>query len=87
MDSRLEKIIDIIHHLREEMGGGAPTMSTGSTAGKSGFGGSAQGFDPGPTAGYDKLLFDGRSRVARRLPPPYKSALINSKKKKKKKGK
>ena len=31
-------------------------MTTASTAGKSGFGGSAQGFDPGPTAGYDKVM-------------------------------
>lgn len=81
MDSRLEKIIDIIHQLREDAA--MPTMNTASTAGKAGFGGSSQGFDPGPTAGYDKPLFDGRSRVARRLPPPYKSALINSKKKRK----
>lgn len=77
---KIDKIISIIRFLKEE---GAPTMSTASTAGKAGFGGSAQGFDPGPTAGYDKPLFDGRSRVARRLPPPYKSALINSKKKRK----
>lgn len=49
----IDKIINIIRNLREE---GAPTMSTGSTASKAGFGGSAQGFDPGPTAGYDKLL-------------------------------
>jgi hypothetical protein len=77
----LEKIIDIIRNLKEEAS--APTMNTASTTGKAGFGGSAQGFDPGPTAGYDKPLFDGRSKIARRLPPPYKSALINSKKKKK----
>ena len=56
-------------------------MTTASTAGKAGFGGTAQGFDPGPTAGYDKPLLDGRSRVARRLPPPYKSALMKSKRK------
>lgn len=73
----IDKIINIIRNLKEE------SMSTASTAGKAGFGGSAQGFDPGPTAGYDKPLFDGRSKVARRLPPPYKSALINSKKRKK----
>lgn len=76
----LDKIIDIIRNLREEA---IPTMNTASTAGKAGFGGSTQGFDPGPTAGYDKPLFDGRSKIARRLPPPYKSALINSKKKRK----
>ena len=81
---KIDKLISIIRLLKEE-NGGAPTMNTASTAGKAGFGGSAQGFDPGPTAGYDKPLFDGRSRIARRLPPPYKSALINSKKKKKRK--
>lgn len=79
---KIDKLISIVRFLKEE---GVPTMSTASTAGKAGFGGSAQGFDPGPTAGYDKLLFDGRSKVARRLPPPYKSALLNSKKKKKRK--
>ena len=81
---KIDKLISIIRFLKEE-NGGAPTMNTASTVGKAGFGGSAQGFDPGPTAGYDKSLFDGRSRIARRLPPPYKSALINSKKKRKKK--
>lgn len=74
----INRIISILRTLKEE----GPTMSTASTAGKAGFGGSAQGFDPGPTAGYDKPL-DGRSRVARRLPAPYKSALLNLKKKKK----
>ena len=77
---KIDKIISIIRTIKEES---APTMNTASTAGKAGFGGSAQGFDPGPTAGYDKPLFDGRSRVARRLPPPYKSALVNLKKRKK----
>jgi len=74
---KIDKIISIVRSIREEM-----VMTTSSTAGKSGFGGSSQGFDPGPTAGYDKHLFDGRSKIARRLPPPYKKALINSKKKK-----
>lgn len=72
---KVDKLISIIRIIREEV-----TMSTSSTAGKAGFGGSAQGFDLGPTAGYDKPLFDGRSRVARRLPPPYRNALINLKK-------
>ena len=81
---KIDKLISIIRLLKEE-NGGAPTMNTASTADKAGFGGSAQGFDPGPTAGYDKRLFDGRSKLARRRPPPYKSALINSKKKRKKK--
>lgn len=73
---KVDKLISIIRNIREEA-----AMTTSSTAGKAGFGGSAQGFDPGPTAGYDKPLFDGRSRVARRLPPPYKQALIKDKKK------
>lgn len=75
---KIDKIVSIVRTIREEM-----AMTTASTVGKAGFGGSAQGFDPGPTTGYDKHLFDGRSRVARRLPPPYKNALINSKKNKK----
>lgn len=74
---KVDKLISIIRNIREEM-----VMTTASTVGKSGFGGSAQGFDPGPTAGYDKKLFDGRSKIARRLPPPYKSALIKDKKQK-----
>ncbi len=77
---KIDRIISIIRYLKEE---GIPTMNTSSTAGKAGFGGSSQGFDPGPTAGYDKFLFDGRSKIARRLPPPYKSALIKTKTKKK----
>lgn len=66
---KIDKLISIVRYIREEM-----VMTTASTAGKAGFGGSAQGFDPGPTAGYDKPL-DGRSKIARRLPPPYKKAL------------
>ena len=66
---KIDKLISIVRYIREEM-----AMTTASTAGKAGFGGSAQGFDPGPTAGYDKPL-DGRSKIARRLPPPYKKAL------------
>jgi hypothetical protein len=78
----INKIIAIVRNLQEDAGGG-PTMSTASTAGKAGFGGSAQGFDPGPTAGKDLPTgkLDGRSKIARRLPPPYKKSLINSKKK------
>jgi len=73
MDSRIDKIITIIRSLKEE---------SGTVVGTGGFTGAA---DPkGPVAGYDKVMqFDGRSKIARRLPPPYKSALINSKKKRK----
>ena len=74
---KIDKLISIVRNIREEM-----AMTTASSAGKAGFGGSSQEFDPGPTAGYDKPLFDGRSRIARRLPPPYKSALIKNKKNK-----
>ena len=74
---KVDKLISIIRNIREEM-----TMTTASTSGKAGFGGSAQGFDPGPTSGYDKPIFDGRSKIARRLPPPYKSALIKDRKQK-----
>jgi len=69
---KIDKIILIIKNIREE------TITTSSTAGKAGFGGSSQGFDPGPTAGYDKLL-DGRSAIAKRLPPPYRKALQKTK--------
>lgn len=70
----IDKIISIIRTLKEE----------GMVVGSGGFTGAAE--PKGPVAGYDKVMkFDGRSKVARRLPPPYKSALINSKKKKKRK--
>ena len=48
---KIDKLIFIVRNLREEMG-----MTTASTAGKAGFGGSSQGFDAGPTAGYDKVV-------------------------------
>lgn len=80
MDKRLEKIINLIRYIKEEgVVSAAPTMSTASSAGKAGFGGSAQGFDKGPTAGYDKLLgkLDGRSKIMKRLPPAYSSFIRN----------
>jgi len=52
-DRRINKIIEWVHNLREEMGGG---MTTQSTAGKAGFGGSTQRGDPGPTAGFDQKI-------------------------------
>lgn len=73
---KLDKIINIIRTLKEE-----GMMTTSSTPTKSGFGGSSQGFDPGPTAGYDKSL-DGRSRIMRRLPPEYRKGLQKKQKKK-----
>lgn len=75
----IDKIISIIRSLKEDV----PTMSTGSTAGSAGFGGSAQGFDPGPSAGYDMPL-DGRSRMLKRLPPLYRKGLTKRKKNKNK---
>jgi hypothetical protein len=73
---KIDKIINIIRVLKEE---GAAMMTTSSTPNKAGFGGSAQGFDPGPTAGYDKPL-DGRSKIMRRLPPQYRKQLQKGKK-------
>lgn len=58
---KLDWIISII---REEM------MTTASTTGKAGFGGSAQGFDPGPTAGLDKKI--GKKIDLRRYKPNYR---------------
>ena len=72
----IDKIISIIRSLKED----GPTMSTGSTAGSAGFGGSAQG----PTAGYDMPL-DGRSRMLKRLPPLYRKGLGKRMKKRKNK--
>jgi len=79
----INKIIAIVRTLNEDGAiSSGPTMNTASTTGKAGFGGSAQGFNPGPTAGIDLPVgkFDGRSKIARRLPPPYKKSLINSEK-------
>ena len=71
----IDKIISIIRSLKED---GSPTMSTGSTAGSAGFGDSAQGFNPGPTAGRGMHL-DGRSRMLKRLPPLYRKELKKNK--------
>ena len=43
----------------------SPTMSTGSGSGAAGFGGSAQGFSAGPTAGFDPVLI---SLIRRSMP-------------------
>jgi len=81
----INKIIDIIHTLKEEgMGVGAvsgPTNNTGSGPEGAGYGGSAQGFKSSH-AGYDKPL-DGRSKMMRRLPPAYRANLQKRKYKKK----
>lgn len=75
-DRILQNAINIIRNLQEDGAmGGAPTNS----AGTGGFSGSA---DPkGPVAGYDPVMkFDGRSKIARRLPPMYRKELSKSKK-------
>ena len=67
----LRNAINIIRNLQED----APTMS----AGTGGFTGSAN--PKGPVAGFDPVMkFDGRSAVARRLPPPYRKDLTSKKK-------
>ena len=57
-DRRLNKVIGWVRNIQEQMGGGAVGggMTTQSTATKAGFGGSAQGGDSGPTAGFDPKL-------------------------------
>ncbi len=79
---KVDKIIAIVHQLREEMGGGMTTGSSGPVAGFS-----AAANPAGPSAGTDFPLgkLDGRSRLMRRLPEPYRKALIRNKKRKRKK--
>jgi len=73
MDSKkLERIISII---KEQMVANAPGGSGGvsdetNPTGKDG----PAGFSP-------VIKFNGRSKIARRLPPPYRTDLINKKKK------
>jgi hypothetical protein len=78
----INKIIDIIHTLKEGgmVTGAASTNNTGSGPEGAGYGGSAQGFKSSH-AGYDKPL-DGRSVLARKLPPAYRQNLQKTKKKK-----
>jgi hypothetical protein len=60
--------------LKEEM------MTTQSSPGKPGF--SEKSPAEGPTAGITPVIkFDGRSKIARRLPIPYKKDLIKKKEK------
>lgn len=63
-NTKLDRIIEAFRNLKED-GAAVPTMNTGSTAGKAGFGGSAQGFDPGPTAGFDPKMGSVRKRYAK----------------------
>lgn len=75
---KVDKLIAIVRQLREEMGG----MTTGSSGSVAGFSAAA---DPaGPVAGNTYPIPDGRSRAMRRLPEPYRKALIDNKKKKRK---
>ena len=56
---KVDRIIDIIRNLKEEMAGGG-MMTTGSSGGTAGFSAAA---DPkGPVAGYDKPLGSLRKR-------------------------
>lgn len=75
----LNTIVKIVHNLKEE-GFSGPTINTGSSSGTPGF---SQNSNPyGPTAGVDVSLGkhkkpDGRSKIMRRLPPPYRKYLSN----------
>jgi hypothetical protein len=51
-ERKIDKVIEWIRNIKEEMSG----MTTQSTPTKAGFGGSAQGGDKGPTAGYDPVM-------------------------------
>ena len=65
---KLDWIISII---KEQMVGNAPGTSGG-------FSGSSD--TKGPTAGFDPVMkFDGRGKIARRLPPLYRKDLIKKK--------
>lgn len=77
--NKIDKIISIIRNIREEM-----SMTTASASGKAGFGGTSQGFDPGPTAGYDPLIgFKNKNKDTidfRRVHPNYKKWVKSLKK-------
>lgn len=49
------KILEWVRNVQEEMGASGG-MTTQSTPTKAGFGGSAQGGDKGPTAGFDPVM-------------------------------
>lgn len=74
---KIDRVIEAFRNyinLKEEM------MTTQSSVGKPGF--SEKSSAEGPTAGISPIIkFDGRSRVARRLPTPYKKDLIKKKEK------
>ena len=69
-DRILENIITIVRNAM---------VIENMTVGTGGFSGSAA--PEGPVAGYDPVI-DGRSRIARRLPPVYKKILSKNKNKK-----
>lgn len=65
----LQNSIKMIRNLMEE----------GMVVGTGGFSGSAN--PKGPVAGFDPVMkLDGRSKVMRRLPPPYRKDLLSKKK-------
>ena len=68
-DHILQNSIKMIRNLMEE----------GMVVGTGGFSGSAN--PKGPVAGFDPVMnLDGRSKVMRRLPPPYRKDLLSKKK-------
>jgi hypothetical protein len=75
---KIDKVIEAFRHyinLKEEM------MTTQSSAGKPGF--SEKSPPEGATAGMTPgLTFDGRSKIARRLPPLYRKDILKRNKKK-----
>jgi hypothetical protein len=77
---KIDKVIEAFRHyinLKEE------GMVTGSVSGNPGFSGSSN--PTGPTAGFDPVMkFDCRSKIARRLPSPYRTDLIKKEREAKK---
>jgi hypothetical protein len=72
---KIDKLIEIVRTLKEEGG-----MTTGSSGPVAGF--SSMSNASGPVAGQTPVLpkLDGRSKIMRRLPSPYKRALQKTKK-------
>lgn len=77
-ENTLNTIINIVRRLQNEDFSG-PNINTGSSSGIPGF--SSASDSTGPTAGVDTKL-DGRSKLMRRLPKPYRDYYIKKKTKK-----
>ena len=73
---KIDRVVEAFRNyinLKEEM------MTTQSSPGTPGFSGSSS--PVGPTAGFDPVTnLDGRSKIARRLPLPYRKDLIKKRK-------